>query len=50
MWMFLVCGMVAAMNSSGMVMFSYAIVWCSPIQNSSKPISSARMANSMSSS
>ena len=50
MCMVLVCGMAAAMNSSGMVMFSYAMVWCSPIQNSSNPNSSARMASSMSSS
>ena len=50
MWMLFVCGIAAAMNSSGMVMFSYAIVWCSPIQNSSKPNSSARMTSSMSSS
>ena len=48
--MFDVSLIAAAMNNSGIGMFSNAIVWCSPIQNSSKPSSSARITSSMSSS
>ena len=50
MRMLLVSRIAAAMKISGLTMFSYAIVWCSPIQNSLKPISSVRTISSMSSS
>ena len=38
------------MKTSGTTIDSYFMVWCSPIQNSLKPSSSARTTSSMSSS
>ena len=38
------------MKISGITMFSYRMVWCSPIQNSVNPSSSARTISSRSSS